>query len=118
MDFINHLHDLISCSVSLQLLITAKGIAVGLSGSLAIISSLVDSAVDLVSGVIIWYTSRAMKKTDIYHYPIGKIMPTDYRLILTANVYPALNLLFLTATGPQPVAYSNMCLFADVLCVC
>ena len=45
--------------------------AVGLSGSLAIISSLVDSAVDLVSGVIIWYTSKAMRKIDIYNYPIG-----------------------------------------------
>eukprot|EP00795_Rhopilema_esculentum_P003778 gene3778-15061_t len=36
------------------LLITAKAVAVGLSGSLAIVSSLVDSAVDLVSGFIIW----------------------------------------------------------------
>ncbi|XP_065063875.1 uncharacterized protein LOC135690291 isoform X2 [Rhopilema esculentum] len=54
------------------LLITAKAVAVGLSGSLAIVSSLVDSAVDLVSGFIIWYTSRAMRKTDIYHYPIGR----------------------------------------------
>ena len=46
----------------------------GLSGSLAIVSSLVDSAVDLVSGFIIWYTSRAMRKTDIYHYPIGEFL--------------------------------------------
>eukprot|EP00112_Aurelia_sp_Birch-Aquarium-sp1_P004185 Seg1474.5 transcript_id=Seg1474.5/GoldUCD/mRNA.D3Y31 product="Metal tolerance protein 10" protein_id=Seg1474.5/GoldUCD/D3Y31 len=53
-------------------LIIAKGVAVGLSGSLAIISSLVDSAVDLVSGVIIWYTSKAMRKIDIYNYPIGR----------------------------------------------
>jgi len=53
-------------------LILAKAIAVGLSGSLAIVSSLVDSAVDLVSGVIIWYTSRAMRRMDRYRYPIGR----------------------------------------------
>eukprot|EP00794_Sanderia_malayensis_P002459 gene2459-2832_t len=53
-------------------LIVAKAIAVGLSGSLVVISSLVDSAVDLLSGVIILYTSKAMKQIDIYNYPIGR----------------------------------------------
>ena len=54
-----------------QMLIIAKAVAVGLSSSIAIISSLVDSAVDLLSGIIIWWTSRAMKKKNIYSYPEG-----------------------------------------------
>ena len=48
-----------------------KGVAAGLSGSLSVISSLVDSVMDLVSGVIIWLTSSAMKKRLPYHYPSG-----------------------------------------------
>ena len=55
-----------------QFLLVAKAVAVGLSSSIAIISSLVDSAVDLLSGIIIWWSSRAMKKKDVYTYPEGK----------------------------------------------
>ncbi len=61
-----------------QVLIIAKSIAVGLSGSLVVISSLVDSGVDLISGVIIWYTSKAMKQIDIYNYPIGQCVNLNY----------------------------------------
>ena len=55
------------------MLLIAKSVAVGLSSSIAIISSLVDSAVDLLSGIIIWWTSRAMKKKNIYTYPEGMV---------------------------------------------
>ncbi|XP_014679502.1 PREDICTED: metal tolerance protein 11-like isoform X2 [Priapulus caudatus] len=54
------------------LLLAAKAVAVGLSGSLSIISSLVDSCVDLVSGFIIFWTTRAMKNRSIYLYPQGR----------------------------------------------
>lgn len=50
----------------------AKFVASYLSGSLSIISSLVDSVVDITSGVVIWATSRAITKTDPYHYPVGR----------------------------------------------
>nr|KAG5711900.1 hypothetical protein BaRGS_026341 [Batillaria attramentaria] len=43
-----------------------------LSGSLAIISSLVDSVVDLVSGLLLWWTNRAIRKSDPYVYPQGR----------------------------------------------
>ena len=36
------------------------------------ISSLVDSADDLLLGIIIWWSSQAMKKRDVYTYPEGK----------------------------------------------
>ncbi|KAK7093580.1 uncharacterized protein [Littorina saxatilis] len=54
------------------LLLVAKSVAVALSGSFSVISSLVDSAVDLLSGVVIWYTSRAVKQSSPYNYPSGK----------------------------------------------
>lgn len=50
----------------------AKAVAVGMSNSLSIISSLVDSVVDLVSGVIIWWTTRAIRKSSVYVYPVGE----------------------------------------------
>lgn len=39
---------------------------------MSILSSVVDSAVDLVSGVIVWCTNRAIRLTNIYNYPLGK----------------------------------------------
>ncbi|XP_012945374.1 metal tolerance protein 9 [Aplysia californica] len=61
----------ISFAANLVLMV-AKAVAVGLSNSLSIISSLVDSVVDLVAGLIIWWTSRAIKRSNIYVYPIGR----------------------------------------------
>ncbi|XP_025083819.1 metal tolerance protein 6-like isoform X2 [Pomacea canaliculata] len=61
----------LSFAVNFVLLI-AKTVAVALSGSISIISSLVDSSVDLLSGIIIWYTSRAVKRSDMYLYPSGR----------------------------------------------
>jgi divalent metal cation (Fe/Co/Zn/Cd) transporter len=42
-------------------LLAAKMVAAVMSGSISIISSLVDSVVDLASGVIIWATGRAVR---------------------------------------------------------
>ncbi|ESO88767.1 hypothetical protein LOTGIDRAFT_234372 [Lottia gigantea] len=54
------------------LLLFGKAVTVALSSSLSIISSLVDSSVDLLSGLIIWWTSSTMKKRNIYLYPGGR----------------------------------------------
>ncbi len=59
----------LACNV---LLLIAKIIACVLSGSLSIISSLVDSAIDLLSGVVIWLTNRSIRMTNFYEYPVGK----------------------------------------------
>ncbi|KAL8578285.1 hypothetical protein ACOMHN_005676 [Nucella lapillus] len=53
-------------------LLVIKAVAVALSGSISVISSLVDSGVDLLSGVVIWYTSRAVRRSNPYIYPSGK----------------------------------------------
>ena len=50
----------------------AKLAASILSRSMSIISSLVDSVVDLLSGVIMWWAARAIKRRNIYDYPQGE----------------------------------------------
>lgn len=57
------------CNITLTV---AKATASYLSGSLSIISSLVDSLVDITSGLVIWLTSRAIRKHDPYLYPVGR----------------------------------------------
>lgn len=54
------------------LLLIAKTVAAVISGSISIISSLVDSVVDLASGVVIWVTSTVMKRKNPYVYPQGR----------------------------------------------
>ncbi|GFO13967.1 metal tolerance protein [Plakobranchus ocellatus] len=54
------------------LLLLAKIVASVLSGSMSIISSLVDSALDLISGVVMWWAARAMQHRDPYAYPQGR----------------------------------------------
>ena len=46
--------------------------AAGMSGSLAVISSVIDSAVDLVSGALMWWSNRAVRNRNIYEYPQGE----------------------------------------------
>ncbi|CAH8545449.1 unnamed protein product [Schistosoma margrebowiei] len=50
-------------------LLLGKAVASALSGSLAIISSLLDSCVDLASGGIMWFAARQMRKRKPYKYP-------------------------------------------------
>ncbi|KAK6036749.1 hypothetical protein COOONC_25746, partial [Cooperia oncophora] len=53
-------------------LMVAKGVASYLSGSLSILSSLVDSCVDITSGLVISISTRMIKKRDPYLYPRGR----------------------------------------------
>jgi divalent metal cation (Fe/Co/Zn/Cd) transporter len=43
-----------------------------LSNSLSIISSVIDSAVDLVSSVILFWTARTIRHRNKYRYPAGR----------------------------------------------
>lgn len=49
-----------------------KIVAAILSHSLSIISSVIDSAVDLTSSIVIFLTTRAIRKRDPYLYPRGR----------------------------------------------
>jgi len=64
----------------------AKLIASYLSGSLSIISSLVDSLVDITSGLVIWLTSRAIKNRDPYNYPRGRTRLEPLALIIVSVI--------------------------------
>ncbi|XP_064598795.1 uncharacterized protein LOC135465484 [Liolophura sinensis] len=75
----------ITLAVNVMLLI-AKSVAVALSGSISIISSLLDSAMDLVSGAVIWWTSRAVRKRNPYSYPQGRTRLEPVGIIILAVV--------------------------------
>lgn len=55
----------------LQCLLIAKLYAAFISESLSVISSVVDSCVDLASGVILFWATRAIKRRDPFMYPQG-----------------------------------------------
>ena len=54
------------------LLLGIKTYAAVVSGSLSIMTSALDSFLDLVSGLILYLTERNMKKSNKYMYPAGK----------------------------------------------
>lgn len=67
-------------------LLIAKAVASYLSGSMSIISSLVDSAIDLVSGIVLWFTTRSIKDTNYYDYPEGKTRLEPISIIVLAVI--------------------------------
>ncbi|CEF68461.1 Cation efflux protein family and Cation efflux protein transmembrane domain and Cation efflux protein cytoplasmic domain-containing protein [Strongyloides ratti] len=75
----------ITLIVNITLLII-KAIASYLSGSFSIISSFVDSAVDITSGLVIWLTVRAIKKRDPYLYPRGRTRLEPLALIIVSVI--------------------------------
>ncbi|CAL2050554.1 hypothetical protein CAEBREN_01519 [Caenorhabditis brenneri] len=52
-------------------LIIAKSIVAYLSGSLAILASVVDSFMDITSGVVVWYACYKIERMNREHYPVG-----------------------------------------------
>lgn len=52
-------------------MIIAKLIVAYLSHSLAVLASMVDSAMDIASGVVIWYACRKIEQSNKKKYPVG-----------------------------------------------
>lgn len=73
-------------------LFMAKVYASYASRSLAVIASTMDSFLDLLSGLILWFTSHAMKHPNQYHYPIGKKRMQPVGIIVFASVMATLGL--------------------------
>uniref|UniRef100_A0A158PK61 ZT_dimer domain-containing protein n=1 Tax=Angiostrongylus costaricensis TaxID=334426 RepID=A0A158PK61_ANGCS len=71
--------------VNLSLMI-AKAVASYLSGSMSILSSLVDSCVDITSGLVISISTRMIKKRDPYLYPRGRTRLEPLSLIIISVV--------------------------------
>ena len=59
-------------------LLGAKLLAAFLSGSMAVIASAADSALDLVSGAVLFLSQRAVARVDVYQYPEGKVPAREY----------------------------------------
>ncbi|XP_061196691.1 uncharacterized protein LOC133204968 [Saccostrea echinata] len=79
------LYAKLSFAANLVLLV-AKLTAAILSGSMAIITSLVDSVVDLVSGLVVWITTRAVRKTNHFKYPNGRHLLEPLAVILLSVI--------------------------------
>lgn len=61
-----------------QLLLSSKMAASILSHSLSVISSLMDSAVDLASGFTLWLAAHQMRKSRPYSYPTGDYTSSSF----------------------------------------
>ncbi|KAF9366757.1 hypothetical protein BGX34_008715 [Mortierella sp. NVP85] len=58
-----------------------------LSDSLAVLASMIDSLMDLLSSAIIWYSARLRSNTsDGHHYPVGKARMEPLGIIVLASV--------------------------------
>jgi len=58
-----------------------------LSDSLAVLASMIDSLMDVLSSAIIWYSARLRSNTsDGHHYPVGKARMEPLGIIVLASV--------------------------------
>ncbi|KAL1234836.1 Metal tolerance protein [Trichinella spiralis] len=67
-------------------LLVLKAIVVYKSGSYAVLSNVVDSAVDVTSGLIIWWVSEAIRTRDLHIYPRGRTRLEPLALFLIAFI--------------------------------
>ncbi|KAL3643123.1 Metal tolerance protein 9 [Castilleja foliolosa] len=77
------------------------------SRSLAVIASTMDSFLDLLSGLILWFTSYAMRNPNQYHYPIGKKRMQPVGIIVFASVMATLGLQIMLESVRQLIAKSG-----------
>ncbi len=88
-------------------LLFAKLSATIQSGSLSVLSSLLDSALDLFSGFAIGVSSYLIKRYDRYHYPIGRNRLESVAIVITACVMGTAALQIVTK-AVEDIANSNV----------
>ena len=86
----------LTLSVNVLLLFLKLAAAVQ-SGSLAVLSSLIDSVLDLFSGAAIAISSYLIKRYDRFHYPIGRNRLEPVAIIITAAVMATAALQIITS---------------------
>lgn len=79
-----------SLAANVALLVLKVLVAV-LSGSMAVLASALDSFMDIFSGVILWWTSRAARRTNKYVYPVGKTRMQPLGIVAFACVMGTMN---------------------------
>jgi len=60
------------------------------SRSLAIVASTLESLLDLLAGVILLFTRWAMKRENVYKYPIGKLRVQPVGIVVFAAIMATL----------------------------
>ena len=66
------------------------------TGSLAIIASVLDSVLDLCVGLLLWFTRRAVKNENKYKYPIGKARMQPLGIVVFAAIMGTASLQIMT----------------------
>lgn len=110
-------------------LLISKLIASILSHSLSVISSLMDSAVDLASGFTLWITSHQMQKSLPYSYPTGRKRLEPVAVIILAVIMASLSVQVMVEAmqtiynmaandqGPPVMTNLTICLVASAIIV-
>ena len=88
-------------------LLGAKLIAMIASGSMSVLASLADSLLDLVSGVVLAATQRAMARVDPYKFPEGKARLEPIGVIVFAVVMGMSSLQIIVEATKRLVAVIN-----------
>uniref|UniRef100_A0A1I8AW06 ZT_dimer domain-containing protein n=1 Tax=Steinernema glaseri TaxID=37863 RepID=A0A1I8AW06_9BILA len=74
-------------------MIIAKATAAYFSHSISVVSTVVDSVMDVTSGVVIWGAVRAIDKTNSYDYPVGRSRLEPLAVLVVAIVMVIANLI-------------------------
>ncbi|KAK3105096.1 hypothetical protein FSP39_017200 [Pinctada imbricata] len=89
------------------LLLLCKSTAAVLSGSMAIITSLVDSVVDLASGVVVWWTNNKVRRTDPRKYPRGRRRMESLAVIILSVIMGVASLYMIKEAAVKVVALAE-----------
>eukprot|EP00030_Apusomonadida_sp_AF-17_P005951 a676835_141.p1 GENE.a676835_141~~a676835_141.p1 ORF type:complete len:427 (-),score=160.62 a676835_141:13-1263(-) len=92
------------CNIALLLIKSYAAIA---SRSLSVIASMVDSVLDLLSGLIMFFTERAIQKRDPYKYPVGRRRLEPLGIIVFASVMGTAALQIISSSVQSLVARSK-----------
>ena len=85
-------------------LLIAKVAAAVLSQSLSIVSTVIDSGVDITSGLVIYLTNRAIEKHNPYEYPRGRSKLEPLAVVIVSIIMGAANLVMIIQSGQAVLA--------------
>ncbi len=79
-------------------------VAAIISNSYSVISTVIDSAVDITSGGVIWLTLRAIERSNPYEYPRGMHRIEPVAVVIVAIVMGVANLVMIIMSGASIVS--------------
>eukprot|EP01108_Squamamoeba_japonica_P005580 TRINITY_DN4459_c0_g1_i1.p1 TRINITY_DN4459_c0_g1~~TRINITY_DN4459_c0_g1_i1.p1 ORF type:complete len:504 (-),score=168.09 TRINITY_DN4459_c0_g1_i1:33-1544(-) len=97
------------------LLLLGKLFATVASGSLAVLASMLDSFLDLLSGSILYMVQRAMSQTNYYRFPAGKSRLEPLGIIVFASVMFTATLVVIIESLKSLVATAKIEELSDIV---